>query len=201
MGVCGKESHLALRVTAVGAMCVGLDEFPDGETVRGFFGRDGDVLAHEVGSWFDWLRKCSYPGMARGSRDAPISCELCCSVLSARKRCTRWTAIAPSPTADATRLTLPARVSPTANIPGTLFSSRSGERLNGHWKFLYPTRSGPVTTNPFLSRTMESSSHSVRGAAPAITNTWRIGMVTSSPEEPSFQAMLSRCTVPVTATI
>ena len=49
-----------------------------------------------------------------------------------RNRCTRWTAIAPSPTADATRLTLPARVSPTANIPGTLVSSRSGERLKGH---------------------------------------------------------------------
>ena len=55
---------------------------------------------------------------------------VCRSVLSARNRCTRWTAIAPSPTADATRLTLPARVSPTANIPGTLVSSRSGERLN-----------------------------------------------------------------------
>ena len=40
---------------------------------------------------------------------------------------TRWTneiAIEPSPTAEATRLILPARTSPTANTPGRLVSSR-----------------------------------------------------------------------------
>ena len=39
----------------------------------------------------------------------------------------RWTneiAIEPSPTADATRLTLPARTSPTAKTPGRLVSRR-----------------------------------------------------------------------------
>jgi hypothetical protein len=41
-------------------VCVGLDEFPDGETVGGFFGRDGDVLAHEPVSLLDSLRKCGY---------------------------------------------------------------------------------------------------------------------------------------------
>ena len=37
---------------------------------------------------------------------------------------TNWTAIAPSPTAEATRLTDDARTSPTAKTPGTLVSSR-----------------------------------------------------------------------------
>src|SRR5215470_13483147 len=48
---------------------------------------------------------------------------------------TRWTneiAIDPSPTADATRLTLPHRTSPTANTPGRDVSSRYGERSRGH---------------------------------------------------------------------
>ena len=41
---------------------------------------------------------------------------------SARYRCTSVTAIAPSPTADATRLTDSARTSPATNTPGTLDS-------------------------------------------------------------------------------
>src|ERR1700684_1688635 len=122
MSVCGKESHLTLWVAAIGTVRVGLDEFPDSETVRGFLGRDGEVLAHELVSWFESLRKCGY---------SLFHAALCPSVLSARNRCTRWTAIAPSPTADATRLTLPARASPTANIPGILVSSRSGGRRSG----------------------------------------------------------------------
>ena len=42
---------------------------------------------------------------------------------SARERCTRCTEIAPSPTAEATRFTLPDRTSPTANTPGRVVSS------------------------------------------------------------------------------
>src|SRR5260370_6916038 len=72
----------------------------------------------------------------------------CCVVLSSRNRCTRWTAIAPSPTADATRLTLPARVSPTPNIPRTLVSIWSEERLNGHQVSLNPTNSRPPPAHP-----------------------------------------------------
>ena len=41
--------------------------------------------------------------------------------------------IAPSPTADATRFTFPARASPTANTPGRLVSSICGGRESGHW--------------------------------------------------------------------
>ena len=40
--------------------------------------------------------------------------------------------IAPSPTADATRVTLPARTSPTANTSGRLVSSICGVRFSGH---------------------------------------------------------------------
>ncbi|MEH2012632.1 MAG: hypothetical protein V7K65_14160 [Nostoc sp.] len=38
------------------------------------------------------------------------------------------TAIAPSPTAEATRLTEPCRTSPAANEPGTLVSKKNGSR-------------------------------------------------------------------------
>src|SRR5437762_12135779 len=45
---------------------------------------------------------------------------------------TRWMAMEPSPTADATRFTLLERTSPTANTPGRLVSIMSGRRLSGH---------------------------------------------------------------------
>jgi len=51
---------------------------------------------------------------------------------SASTRCTSDTEIAPSPTADATRFTLPERMSPTANTPGRLVSSISGTRGRDH---------------------------------------------------------------------
>ena len=51
---------------------------------------------------------------------------------SASTRCTSDTEIAPSPTADATRFTLPERMSPTAKTPGRLVSSISGTRGNDH---------------------------------------------------------------------
>src|SRR6185503_1541342 len=51
---------------------------------------------------------------------------------SASARWTNETAIDPSPTADATRLTLPHRTSPTANTPGSEVSSRYGARASGH---------------------------------------------------------------------
>ena len=81
--------------------------------------------------------------------------------------------MAPSPTAEATRFTLPARVSPTAKIPGMLVSSKSGGRSSGHSHSSEPINSWPVMMNPSLSRTNESCSHSVRGTAPAMTKTWR----------------------------
>ena len=51
---------------------------------------------------------------------------------SSRYLCTIGTLIEPSPTAAATRLTLPARTSPAANTPGTLVSKGWGGRASGH---------------------------------------------------------------------
>ena len=45
-----------------------------------------------------------------------------------RYSCTNWTAMAPSPTAEATRFTDPERTSPAAKTPGRLVSSRNGGR-------------------------------------------------------------------------
>ena len=93
------------------------------------------------------------------------------------------TAIDPSPTADATRFTLPARTSPTAKTPGRLVSNRYGARASGHCAarqiFRREIRSGlhePVIVD-------EETPAEPRGArlAPAIVKTWRIGSVVTSP--------------------
>jgi hypothetical protein len=39
-----------MRIPAIGAVGVVFDEFPNGEAIRGFAGRDGHVLAHECAS-------------------------------------------------------------------------------------------------------------------------------------------------------
>src|SRR5437899_12713986 len=78
--------------------------------------------------------------------------------------CTNWTAIDPSPTAEATRLTEPERTSPAANTPGRLVSSRNGCRRAVQWGDC--TRAGPVWTNPLASRSTSGGSQSVRGTAP-----------------------------------
>src|SRR6267378_6850996 len=54
---------------------------------------------------------------------------------SASTLCTKATAIDPSPTADATRLTFPPRTSPTAKTPGRLVSSKYGGRAGDHFAF------------------------------------------------------------------
>src|SRR5580704_9126316 len=51
MGVCGKKRHLRFRITTIGAVCVGLDELPDSEAIRGVTGRDSSVIAHELVSY------------------------------------------------------------------------------------------------------------------------------------------------------
>src|ERR1039458_10320842 len=71
------------------------------------------------------------PGVGRSADAARMSA---CATMdySARTLWTNWTAIDPSPTAEATRFTLPARTSPTANTPGRLVSKRYGARRSGH---------------------------------------------------------------------
>src|ERR1700746_2992820 len=59
--VFSKQSHLTLRVAAVSAVRVGLDEFPDREAIGSFLWRDSNVFAHDYAS-----------SMALGSRNASI---------------------------------------------------------------------------------------------------------------------------------
>ena len=47
MRICGEKRHLTSCIAPVGTMRVGLDEFPDGEAIRGFSWGDRNVLAHE----------------------------------------------------------------------------------------------------------------------------------------------------------
>ena len=57
VGVRGKEKHLTFRIATIGAMCIGLDELPDSEAIRGLVGGEGNVFAHELVSVFDSFRQ------------------------------------------------------------------------------------------------------------------------------------------------
>src|SRR5215831_7924774 len=96
-----------------------------------------------------------------------------CLHYSASARWTNETAIDPSPTADATRLTLPQRTSPTANTPGSEVSSRYGERSCGHRAAARSScvRSHPVLMKPLASSTTRPFSQLVLASAPVIRNT------------------------------
>src|SRR5260370_23277611 len=74
----------------------------------------------------------------------------------------------PSPTADATRFTLPDLTSPTAKMPGLLVSSRSGRRTSGHPAFWRSSgrRSVPVLTKFLSSSARHPLSQAVFGSAP-----------------------------------
>ena len=78
------------------------------------------------------------------------------------------------PTADATRLMLPPRTSPTAKTPGRLVSSKYGGRARGQRAALRSSgdRSGPVLMKPLASSATQPSSQRVFGSAPVMTNTW-----------------------------
>src|SRR5207302_1093404 len=84
--------------------------------------------------------------------------------ISLRYSCTNWIAIAPSPTAEATRLTESDRTSPAANTPARLVSSRNGCRLPVQCGDC--ASDGPVLMNPLSSRSISDGSQSVRGTAP-----------------------------------
>src|SRR5690606_12916510 len=68
-----------------------------------------------------------------------------------KNACTNCTAIEPSPTAEATRLTLPLRTSPAAKTPGMLVSSMNGGRdspQQGAPSLVrFRDKSEPVSTN------------------------------------------------------
>src|SRR5881409_1017903 len=90
------------------------------------------------------------------------------------------TAIPPSPTAAAQRLTEPERTSPAAKIPGRLVSSGAGLRLFVRHAGA-STTSLPVLTNPFSSRSISGGNHSVHGRAPTIENTAGVRITWRSP--------------------
>ena len=75
-----------------------------------------------------------------------------------RNSYTRRTAIAPSPTADATRFTEPLRTSPTAKTPALAVSNMAAS-----------SRPAPVSTNPLSSSAIAPSSHWVWGSDPIST--------------------------------
>ena len=79
------------------------------------------------------------------------------------------TAIAPSPTADATRFADSDRTSPATKMPGTLVSRWYGGRSSGQ-PFTSWAKSGPASTKPCWSRASTPSSQPVRGAAPMKMN-------------------------------
>src|SRR5229473_2513636 len=75
--------------------------------------------------------------------------------------------------AEATRLTLPQRTSPTANTPGSEVSSRYGERSSGHRAAARSSgvRSHPVLMKPLASSATRPFSQLVLASAPVIRNT------------------------------
>src|SRR5438093_1100801 len=90
------------------------------------------------------------------------------SYISLRYSCTNLTAIAPSPTAEATRLIESDRTSPAANMPGRLVSSRNG--CLGELQCGDCARTAPVRINPLLSLSISAGNQSVRGTAPMKVN-------------------------------
>src|SRR4029077_4408189 len=63
VGVRREQGHLTFGIAAVGAMGIGLDKLADGEAIRGFLWRDGDMFAH---------RSSQASRMARVSRNASM---------------------------------------------------------------------------------------------------------------------------------
>jgi hypothetical protein len=61
----GEERHLAFSIATVGAMCIGLDKFPDSEPICRLFGRDSNVPGHQLVSALDSLAP-SKSGLTNG---------------------------------------------------------------------------------------------------------------------------------------
>src|SRR5580692_5214517 len=93
----------------------------------------------------------------------------------------------PSPTEEATRLTEPARTSPTAKIPGS-------EVANGD-----ASEPAPVITNPLSSSFTRPESHSVFGAAPTMMNSARVSTTRVAPVFAFRMVNASRCSAPCKA--
>ena len=111
--------------------------------------------------------------------------------------------MAPSPTAEATRLTDSARTSPATKTPGTEHSRWYGARDSGQSAGGRPASSssaGPVCRKPRESRAKASPSHSVGGWAPMKTNSRDAGTVWVCPVAALASTSRSTWSVPSTAT-
>src|SRR5262249_57589717 len=78
-------------------------------------------------------------------------------------------AMAPSPTAEATRLVEPSRTSPAAKTPGRLVSRKNGSRSAVQCG--EADTSGPVFMKPLGSFSISAGSQLVQGIAPIKVNT------------------------------
>src|SRR5438094_8451070 len=110
-------------------------------------------------------------------RAASVGHDYYCGVLfgdalrrDARLMWTPATAMPPSPTAAAQRLTDPDRTSPAAKMPGRLVSNGVGCCLLARHAGASAT-AAPVLMNPLSSRSISEGNHSVQGRAPIIENT------------------------------
>src|SRR5437879_6362494 len=113
------------------------------------------------------------------------------------------TAMAPSPTPEATRLTEPWRTSPATKMPGTLVSRRYGSRSRAQPRGRSAPSgivSRPARTKPRASHSTTPSSQSVRGAAPMKMNSDDAGTFCFSPVRSFTRVMHSRWLSPSTAT-
>src|SRR5258708_37466593 len=95
----------------------------------------------------------------------------------------------PSPTEEATRLTEPARTSPTAKTPGN-------EVAKGEAADPLPE---PVITKPLSSSFTRPESHSVFGAAPTMMNSARVSTTRLAPDVASRMVSASRWSAPCKA--
>src|SRR5438094_1841008 len=99
---------------------------------------------------------------------------------NARLMWTPATAMPPSPTAAAQRLTDPERTSPAAKIPGRLVSSAAGLRLFA-LQAGASAMSTPVLINPLSSRSISAGNQSVHGRAPIMEKTAGVRTTLRSP--------------------
>src|SRR6185437_6064799 len=97
----------------------------------------------------------------------------------------------PSPTEEATRLTEPARTSPTAKIPGI-------EVAKGESAEAGPAPA-PVITNPLSSSFTRPDSHSELGAAPTMMKSARVSTWRVAPVFTSRMVSATRCSAPCKA--
>src|SRR5215203_3934457 len=114
---------------------------------------------------------------------------------------TNCTAIEPSPTADATRLTDRWRTSPAAKMPGTLVSRKKGSRSRCHPFGRRPprTRLRPVRMKPCGSLATASITQSVCGLAPIKIKRANAGTVCVSPVVASAMMISSSLVSPLTS--